>query len=533
MIIMCTAAHTVYAQFDGGPWPMFRQNPLHTGRTSLRGPSNPALMWSYRTGAVGFEIGVDNSPSISSDGRVYVGSDDSNLYSLSSSGGMLWSYKLGYYVISSPALGSDGRIYIGSEDNAFYCLSTDGTLGWSYRTGAMILPSTVIDSDFHLITASRDYNIYSFSSDASLNWSYSTADQIESSPVVDSDNNVYIGSGRNLPPDLSPDNNVSLDNNLYALDSNGELKWSYETGDRIRSSPAIAADGAVYVGSYDSRFYKCDPAGSLIWSYRTGSGITWSSPAIATDGTVYVGSTDNYFYALNSNGSLIWKMPTPDYIVSCPALDSAGVLYIGSRDYNMYAGNSSGGFVWSYTCNGPIHSSPGIGANKNICVGTLTGGTVYMLGEAPTSTPTGTPEATTTPEPTATPKPTATPEPTATPIPQAEIILNGENFGRGSYFTATFKLNESIERPFTAYAVVVLPSGGMINCLKLNKPLKPVVRNMQKLDAPFSYPLINRTIPGGAPAGSYEVIAGFFDPTKPIRSKEDAFLLASRGFSIQ
>jgi hypothetical protein len=118
-------------------------------------------------------------------------------------------------------------------------------------------------------------------------------------------------------------------------------------------------------------------------------------------------------------------------------------------------------------------------------------------------------------------------------VPRAEILLNGGTFGAGSQFQATFQLNGSITQPFTAYAVVILPNGSMLNCLGLNRPLKPVVRNMPGLEAPFSYPLINRNIPGGAPVGEYEVVAAFFDPSKPIRSRADAFFEASSKFTIQ
>jgi outer membrane protein assembly factor BamB len=32
----------------------------------------------------------------------------------------------------------------------------------------------------------------------------------------------------------------------------GTQKWAFLTGDKVYSSPAIGADGTVYVGSYDS-----------------------------------------------------------------------------------------------------------------------------------------------------------------------------------------------------------------------------------------------------------------------------------------
>jgi len=110
---------------------------------------------------------------------------------------------------------------------------------------------------------------------------------------------------------------------------------------------------------------------------------------------------------------------------------------------------------------------------------------------------------------------------------------NGWIYPPGYQCTATFMLYKSITQPFTAYAVLFLPKGTPLNALTLNAPLKPVVTNMQKLDAPFSYPLINRNIPGGAPKGEYELAVIFFDATKPYRTRADAFLDVSAKFTIQ
>jgi uncharacterized repeat protein (TIGR03803 family) len=128
--------------------------------------------------------------------------------------------------------------------------------------------------------------------------------------------------------------------------------------------------------------------------------------------------------------------------------------------------------------------------------------------------------------------PTPAPNPTATPFPPAEIILNGTSFSAGAPFSATFQLNESIMRSFTAYAVLILPNGAMLNALTLDTPLAPVVSNRSGLAAPFSYPLINMTIPAGAPTGDYELLAAFFDPGRPITGRGDAFLEASGTFTI-
>ncbi len=90
------------------------------------------------------------------------------------------------------------------------------------------------------------------------------------------------------------------------------LKWKYATNDSIvMSSPALGADGTIYVGSYDYNLYALNPSDGLVkWKSATRAFID-SSPAISTDGTIYIGSDDNYLYALNPvDGSLKWKYVT-------------------------------------------------------------------------------------------------------------------------------------------------------------------------------------------------------------------------------
>ena len=42
---------------------------------------------------------------------------------------------------------------------------------------------------------------------------------------------------------------------MYSIGINGDVRWTYKTGGTVFSSPAIAPDGTVYVGSADGRLY--------------------------------------------------------------------------------------------------------------------------------------------------------------------------------------------------------------------------------------------------------------------------------------
>ena len=90
----------------------------------------------------------------------------------------------------------------------------------------------------------------------------------------------------------------------------GTLKWVYPTGGEVSSSPAIAPNGTIYVGSNDHNLYAINPNGTKKWSYTTGN-LVYSSPAIASDGTIYVGSANGKIYAIEGHSELAntaWPM---------------------------------------------------------------------------------------------------------------------------------------------------------------------------------------------------------------------------------
>jgi len=177
---------------------------------------------------------------------------------------------------------------------------------------------------------------------------YSSPAEFYSSPAVGADGTVYVGS---------------IDGYVYALKADGiTLKWKYQTAGSVYSSPAVGADGIVYVGSVDGYVYALRADGSdvdrLKWKYQTGEqininlnfigGKVRSSPAVGADGTVYVGSDtpDGYLYALRADGSdvdrLKWKYRTGGSVESSPAVGADGIVYVGSDDGYVYALKADG-----------------------------------------------------------------------------------------------------------------------------------------------------------------------------------------------
>ena len=79
--------------------------------------------------AKGFVARGFPSSAIGSDGTIYVGDYDTNLYAINPDGSKKWAFKTGSTtthggaVQSSPAIGSDGTIYFGSADNNLYAIN--------------------------------------------------------------------------------------------------------------------------------------------------------------------------------------------------------------------------------------------------------------------------------------------------------------------------------------------------------------------------------------------------------------------------
>ncbi len=207
--------------------------------------------------------------------------------------------------------------------------------------------------------------------------SYTTG-WVDSSPAIADDGTVYVGTSAG----------ASGYGYLLAYTEDLQLKWAFETAGSVTSSPAIEADGTVYFGSGDSYVYAVNPNGTEKWRYPTGDAIAYSSPAVAPDGTIYIGSNDGYLYAINPNGTLRWryKYSMGGAIESSPAIALDGTIYVGARGSQpgtgyLYALSPGGAVQWVYgppDVNADVKSSPAVGSDGSIYVGDY-GGVLHAI----------------------------------------------------------------------------------------------------------------------------------------------------------
>lgn len=71
---------------------------------------------------------VNSSPAVSSEGFVFIGSNDRFLHAFDPNGNVIWKFQANSFIISPPSIGSDGTLYVGSNDNNLHALTKNGTL---------------------------------------------------------------------------------------------------------------------------------------------------------------------------------------------------------------------------------------------------------------------------------------------------------------------------------------------------------------------------------------------------------------------
>jgi outer membrane protein assembly factor BamB len=296
-----------------------------------------------------------------SNGYVYIGSSDGNLYSFAAgTGTQKWAAKTGGAIVSAPTVVtsvysngtvSASTVFVGSSDGNLYAFDAlSGVQKWVAKTGGPVV-ANVLAADGSIFVSSTDGNLYAFGmSNGAKLWSTAT-NGLVGADLAEADSTIYFSS---------------KDGNVYALDErNGSAEWWIIPGMGASSSPTVF-NGDIYVGNYDSNLYTLDASsGITLATDKTGGVVTSTPTAPAYNAMEFVVSSDSSLYELGGNTE--WSVNF-GFKGSNPTVVN-GVCYVGSTDGNVYAfwANNGGGVLWAGQSGGAIVSSP-----------TVAGGVVYV-----------------------------------------------------------------------------------------------------------------------------------------------------------
>jgi outer membrane protein assembly factor BamB len=309
------------------PWKSLASDFRRTGLSEKIGPETGCVQWSFETDGA-----VSASVSVGAGGQIHIPCEDGRLYTLDPNGSLLWSFDANTPLISSPSVGPDGTVYVGGMNGKLHAVDLNGSLLWTCDTGGLVYCSPAVSKNGKIYFGSQDGTFRALATDGTELWSFTT-------------------KGPGLVPSGS-----------------------------ILASPAIGADGAIYVaGLYDPNLYALDPNdGSLKWTCNferpvypglpegpTEFGWPFASPVVAPDGMIYQTLLcDTHLYAIDPvDGDIIWSKDLadpqsgwfdPNYAEeygdadgwSEPALGPDGTVYVSFDDPYLRAVDRRGRIKW-------------------------------------------------------------------------------------------------------------------------------------------------------------------------------------------
>lgn len=343
-------------------WPNFRGDSHLSGYSAANLPSQPALLWSFKTGDA-----IKAAPVVS-DGIIVAGSVDGNIYGITLEGKMKWKINTGNG-IEAPALIHDGVAYVGNLDGRVFAieLQTGKTL-WTYATEGQIMgaPNFWKASDkggdrkggnLHvkkagnsgiLVIGSYDYFLHGI--DAATGeglWKYEADNFINGTPAIYEGIAVFGG----------------CDGLLHQVNvADGSLEKRQPVATYVAGSVAVD-DWITYVGDYDGKFTCLNiREGKELWSFSNpNADLPFIASPSLSDNRVYIGNRDKYVYCFNrKDGELVWSVNTRGRVDASPVLVRNRLLVATMRGDLLLLEADNGMTTWSYELGSAVFGNPAV-----------------------------------------------------------------------------------------------------------------------------------------------------------------------------
>lgn len=274
-------------------------------------------------------------------------------------GNVVWSYpekgSAARMFLAAPTVVGD-QLIAGDYAAGLVSLNAkDGTENWTFAEAKGKYVGSALATDELIIAPNSDNNLYALDLQGKLKWKFAATHSFWSQPVTDG-TTVFASS---------------IDHFLYAVDlKTGALVWKADLGASLVSSPLLD-EGVLYEGSIDGAMYAVDAAnGKVKWSQKLEAGI-WSTPVL-NSGKLYFGDQKTKIYILDiANGNIDQSIDVGAAVIGRGALIKEGIAF-GTESGDLVLIGLDGKKLWSRTIGGKIYSN--LVANDAMILAVETGG---------------------------------------------------------------------------------------------------------------------------------------------------------------
>lgn len=159
---------------------------------------------------------------------------------------------------------------------------------------------------------------------------------------------VELGAGQLGAPIVGADGIIlisgEVDDNLYAIDPVGKLKWQFTSDAPFLASPIVGNSGIIYIGDTSGLFYAIKPDGSEAWKIRLGGPVRFSAN-LGSDGTIFAVADVGMLYAITPEGQINWQQSLKNTPLAAPAIGLDRTVYTVAGEF-IAAFAASGALRW-------------------------------------------------------------------------------------------------------------------------------------------------------------------------------------------
>jgi polysaccharide biosynthesis protein PslG len=285
---------------------------------------------------------LQSAPALGDGGAIYLGDESGHLTALRPDGSVIWQRALGGAVRGTPQL-DVGTLYVATlAGEALRLDAGDGKLIWRVQLGAaaapVLLARPAVGGPALLDAPTAAGQVLAITTAGTIRWRAQIAERIAAAPALattpEGTAQLLIGDAEGYLSSLNP--------------ASGRLRWRRKLVERVESPtlpatsaliaapPLVGADGTIYLGGRDGVVTALDSAGQPRWRYISGNDIS-ASPATGLDGMIYVGLYDKRLLALGPDGWLRWEVKLNGALRATALVGPDGVLYVTSLGGRLYA----------------------------------------------------------------------------------------------------------------------------------------------------------------------------------------------------